>query len=84
MQALVGAEFRRQKLRRARILGAVPPYFFESQLAQIPQQGENVSSAVFNAFLSTRDGVALMRAFVKNKRKSLQHKLARLVNGLAG
>ena len=59
---------------------AVPPaYFFDDPLADAAP-GADLDG--FAEFISSRDGVALMQAFVKIKDKTLRHTIAQLVADL--
>jgi transcriptional regulator with XRE-family HTH domain len=60
-------------------LGVTPPYFFEDPLALVAPQEGILGAEVFNEFMASKDGIALMQAFVKIKSKPLQRKIAKLV-----
>jgi len=64
-------------------LQVTPPYFFEDPLAETPHLGQDVKIAQVNEFLSSRDGIDLMRAFVKVKSKSLRRMIVEIVDELA-
>jgi hypothetical protein len=59
-----------------------PPYFFEDPLAEVETQKDHFSAGTFDDFCASRDGLALMRAFVKIKDQAMRHRLAKLVEGL--
>jgi len=63
-------------------LKVTPPYFFEDPLAGVVTNPRKSDASAFVDFCASRDGVALMQAFLKIE-KATQHKIARLVEELA-
>ena len=70
--------------RIASILDVPPQYFFEDPLATVPVNGGHMATSEFIEFCASRDGLVLMEAFVRIKDKATRHKIAKLVEGLAG
>ena len=66
----------------ASILGVAASYFFEDPLEQVPHNGRFDISA-FDAFCASRDGIALMKSFLKIKDRVTRRKIAELVADLA-
>ena len=60
-------------------LAVTPDHFFENPLALTSSQFNWLSVELLNAFLGSREGVALMQEFVKIKDKYLQRTIAKLV-----
>lgn len=65
------------------ILKVTPPYFFEDPLAAVAADHNKSDASAFDEFCASRDGVALMQAFVKLD-KVTQHTIAKLVAEIAG
>ena len=68
----------------ARVLEVTPLYFFENPLTEVASRNDRMSADAFDVFCASRDGIALMRAFVKIKDHALRHKLAKMVEQIAG
>jgi len=66
----------------AKVLKVTPPYFFEDPLAGVVTNHSKSDASAFDDFCASRDGVALMQAFLKIE-KATQHKIAKLVEELA-
>jgi len=66
----------------ARVLGVTPPYFFQDPLAEAAPHDSAVMKD-FDEFCASREGVALMQAFVRIKDKVIRHTIAKLVEDLA-
>jgi hypothetical protein len=60
-----------------------PHYFFENPLAKANAQADHLDASAFGEFCASRDGLALMQAFVKIKNKTTRHKIVKLVEDLA-
>ena len=67
----------------AEALEVMPPYFFEDPLAGLTTDLGPPDASAFNQFCASREGVALMQAFIKMD-KATQHTIAKLVEELAG
>lgn len=67
----------------AAVLKVTPPYFFEDPLAQVATNLSKSDTTTFNDFCASRDGIALMQAFLKIE-KGTQRKIVKLVEELAG
>jgi len=67
----------------ASILEVPPHYFFENPLAKANAQADHLDASAFGEFCASRDGLALMQAFVKIKNKTTRHKIVKLVEDLA-
>lgn len=67
----------------ASILEVPPHYLFESPLAKANAQADHLDASAFGEFCASRDGLALMQAFVKIKNKTTRHKIVKLVEDLA-
>ena len=67
----------------ASILQVATSYFFESQLGQNATEDGNPDAALLDEFCASRDGVALMQAFVKIRDAQTRQKIVKLVEGLA-
>lgn len=63
-------------------LGVRPEYFFDDPLAQLAPQADGMNTNLFDEFLASSDGVALMQAFTRIKSKSLRHAIATLISDL--
>jgi transcriptional regulator with XRE-family HTH domain len=61
----------------ASVFGVPTTYFFENPLTETIHHDVNVAG--FDQFCASRDGVALMRAFVKIKGKEVRHSIAKMV-----
>jgi transcriptional regulator with XRE-family HTH domain len=66
----------------AEVLKVAPAYFFEDPLATIAINRGKADVSAFDDFCASRDGVALMQAFVKID-KTTQHTIAKLVEQMA-
>ena len=66
----------------AAILQVSPQYFFEDPLATVPAH-EHGATSLFDEFCASRDGLALMQAFVKIADKATRQKIVRLVESLS-
>jgi transcriptional regulator with XRE-family HTH domain len=65
----------------ADVFGVTASYFFDDPLQHLPHNGR-FDVSTFNSFCASRDGVALMRSFVKIKNKATRRKIAELVEDL--
>jgi transcriptional regulator with XRE-family HTH domain len=63
-------------------LGIRPEYFFDDPLALLAPQADGMNTNLFDEFLASSDGVALMQAFTRIKSKSLRHAIATLISDL--
>lgn len=66
----------------AQTLGVAPGYFFEDLMPVVASGHEELSPAVLTDFIASKDGVALMQAFVKIKSRSIRHQIVKLVADL--
>ena len=66
----------------AKVLGVTPPYFFQDPLAEVAHHG-SAAMKDFDEFCASREGVALMQAFVRIKDKAMRHTIAKLIEDLA-
>jgi transcriptional regulator with XRE-family HTH domain len=64
------------------VLKVAPAYFFEDPLAKFAINRGKAEVSAFDDFCASRDGVALMQAFVKID-KATQHTIAKLVEVMA-
>lgn len=66
----------------ARVLKVAPTYFFEDPLADGAIKQSKADVSAFDDFCASREGIALMQAFVKID-KATQHTIAKLVEEMA-
>ena len=66
----------------ARVLKVPPTYFFEDPLADGAIKQSKADVSAFDDFCASREGIALMQAFVKID-KATQHTIAKLVEEMA-
>jgi transcriptional regulator with XRE-family HTH domain len=64
----------------AAVFGVAPTHFFESPLTEPAHNDVDVNG--FDQFCASRDGVALMRAFVRIKNEDLRHAIAKMAEEL--
>jgi len=69
-------------LQIARVFGVSPSYFFESPLAKVTRRSDRVNAGIFDEFCTSKDGAALMRAFLRIKDRTTRHYIAKLVEVL--
>jgi transcriptional regulator with XRE-family HTH domain len=67
----------------AQTLGVTPGYFFEDLMPVVASRDKALSTDVFNDFIASNDGAALMQAFVKIKSRGIRHQIVKLVGELA-
>ena len=51
-------------------------------MAKIGNQDSRINTDIFDLFCASKDGLKLMRAFVRIREKALRHKIAKLVEDL--
>ena len=64
------------------ILGVDPSYFFNDPLSEMDGAAAGMKADLFDRFCASKEGTALMQAFVKIKSKSVQRAIAELVRCL--
>ena len=69
-------------LQIARVFGVSPSYFFENPLAKVTRRSDRVNAGIFDEFCTSKDGAALMRAFLRIKDRTTRHYIAKLVEVL--
>lgn len=68
----------------AETLGVTPGYFFEDLMPVAASEDKSLSTDVFTDFIKSKDGVALMQAFMKIKSRLIRHQIVKLVGELEG
>ena len=66
----------------AAALGVKPEYFFDNARTEVGRQSYATSVDLFDQFAASADGIALMRAFVKIRNKTVRRAIAKLVADL--
>jgi len=66
----------------AAVLAVRPGYFFEDPLSQITNDRERLGADIFDQFCASRDGTALMQAFVKIRSEDVQRAIAAFLQDL--
>jgi len=69
----------------ADILGVAVPFFFEGAVGgTYKPDGSAPSPAYIDDFVTTSDGLRLMKAFMRIARPAVRHRIVALVNEIAG
>jgi transcriptional regulator with XRE-family HTH domain len=69
----------------ADILGVAVPFFFEGAAGgTFKPDGSTPSPAYLNEFVSSEDGLRLVKAFMRIPRPAMRHRIVALVNEIVG
>jgi transcriptional regulator with XRE-family HTH domain len=68
----------------AGILDVAVPFFFEGALGGHNEDGDTLSPAYIDDFVSSEDGLRLIKAFMKIPRPAVRRRLVALVGEIAG
>jgi transcriptional regulator with XRE-family HTH domain len=68
----------------AQILGVSVPFFFEGAPGGHIESGDTLSSAYIADFVSSEDGLRLIKAFMRIPRPAVRHRIVNVVQEIAG
>jgi transcriptional regulator with XRE-family HTH domain len=68
----------------AQILGVSVPFFFEGAQGGHIEGGDTPSPAYIDDFVSSEDGMKLIKAFMRIVRPAVRHRIVNLVQEIAG
>ena len=68
----------------AQILGVSVPFFFEGAPGGHVEGGDTLSPAYIDDFVSSEDGLRLIKAFMRIARPAMRHRIVNLVREIAG
>jgi transcriptional regulator with XRE-family HTH domain len=67
----------------AQILGVSVPFFFEGAPGGHNEDGDTISPAYIDDFVSSEDGLRLIKAFARIARPAVRHRIVNLVHEIA-
>jgi transcriptional regulator with XRE-family HTH domain len=67
----------------AQILHVSAPFFFEGALGGHNEDGDTLSPAYIDDFVSSEDGLRLIKAFMRIARPAVRHRIVNLVHEIA-